>query len=139
MSNKKYYIVVVNAVIINNENKILISKRSDDEDVLPGFYCVPGGKVEEGKNTLNVLETAIKREVREEVGIEVEVLDMFDSHIGKEDGNIHIYFKCKHVSGTPTALDGTAEVYWMTLEEIKKLDKKSPMLYENCLKAINSK
>lgn len=139
MSNKKYYIVVVNAVIINNENKILISKRSDDEDVLPGYYCVPGGKVEEEANTLNVLEIAVKREVGEEVGIEVEVLNMFDSHIGKENGKIHIYFKCKHVLGTPTALDGTAEVYWMTLEEIKKLDKKSPMLYENCLKAINSK
>lgn len=133
--SKKYYIVVVAGVIFNKEGKILIAKRSEDEDVLPGYFCVPGGKVEEGANTTYVLEIALKREIREEVGIEVEVLEMFDSHIGKEDGKIHIYFKCKHLSGDAKALEDTAAVYWMNLDEIKKLDKKSPMLYENCLKA----
>ena len=139
MSNKKYYIVVVSAVIFNEKGEILIAKRSEEEDVLPGYYCVPGGKVDEGANTPNVLEVAVKREIMEEVGIEVNALEIVDSHIGKEEGKIHIYFKCKHLSGKPTALEDTSEVKWMTLEKIKKLDKKSPMLYENCLKAVNKK
>ncbi len=139
MGLKKQYIIVVSAIIFNNQKKILILKRSEDEDVLPGFYGVAGGKLEEGPNTKNVLEVAIKREIKEEVGIEVESLDIFDSHIGEEDGKIHIYFRCKHLSGIPRPLEDTQAVYWMNLDEISRLDKKTPNLYENCLKAMNEK
>lgn len=81
----KEYIVVVSAVIFNTEKKILIAKRSEDEDVLPGYFGIPGGKVEEDSNTSDVLIHAVKREIMEEVGIEVEVLSLLNSHIGKDE------------------------------------------------------
>ncbi|MCA9486719.1 NUDIX domain-containing protein [Candidatus Woesearchaeota archaeon] len=131
----KEYIVVVSAVIFNTEKKILIAKRSEDEDVLPGYFGIPGGKVEEDSNTSDVLIHAVKREIMEEVGIEVEVLSLLNSHIGKDEKKLFVFFLCEHLSGEPQALEDTDSVHWMGLEEIEKLEKQTPFLSQVCAKA----
>ncbi len=54
--------------IILNGNKFLVERRSLDEKVDPGIVCLPGGhvKINESK------EEALKRELREELDIEVK-------------------------------------------------------------------
>ena len=61
--------LTVGALIVNKEGKILLV-RSDKW--LGGKYSVPGGHVE----IYERIEDAVKREVKEEVGLDVEVKDL---------------------------------------------------------------
>lgn len=62
------------SLIIRYKNSILIAKRSHTEKVFPGFWGIPGGKVEA---TDKSLRDALNRECLEEIGIS------FDSSLFK--------------------------------------------------------
>jgi nucleoside triphosphatase len=57
----------VGALIVNKEGKILLAKSHKWFDK----YTLPGGHIELGET----IEEAIKREVKEEVGLDVEVVE----------------------------------------------------------------
>ncbi len=54
--------------IILNGNKFLVERRRLDEKVDPGIVCLPGGHVRANES----MSDALKREMREELGIEVK-------------------------------------------------------------------
>jgi 8-oxo-dGTP diphosphatase len=58
---------VVAAVIAQNDRYLITQRRPTA--VLPGLWEFPGGRVEEGETDAQ----ALKREVRERVGVEVDV------------------------------------------------------------------
>lgn len=60
-------IIIASGPVIVENNKVLLSKHGDDN-----FWKFCGGRVEEGES--NLKQTA-QREVREEMGIEVEILN----------------------------------------------------------------
>ncbi len=64
--------VVVTGFLVKN-GKVLVAKRSMEEKFLPGYYELPGGKL----NFAESPEDGLKREWREEMGIEIEVLNPF--------------------------------------------------------------
>ncbi len=69
---EKYPVVLaVAAFIINTKQKILIIKKSEKEQVDPGLWTVPGGKVLPEEPIID----ALKREVYEEVGIVISRYD----------------------------------------------------------------
>ncbi len=77
---------IVGALILNQKNEILLIQQAKWNDQ----YCIPGGHVEYKES----IEEAIKREVREEVGIDIEVVEL----LGVQD-NINSEFfhkKGKH-------------------------------------------
>ncbi|MFF2887330.1 NUDIX domain-containing protein [Paenibacillus sp. NPDC057967] len=61
-------VVVVKAIIIR-DGKVLLMRRSDEDQVAAGEWETPGGKVDFGEQ----LESALIREVMEEAGIEITV------------------------------------------------------------------
>ena len=75
---------VVATAIVHKDGKFLITKRSLSEKAFPGKWTVPGGKLvlTEYQNLprtsdthpqwYNVIEFVLKKEVREEAGIEIE-------------------------------------------------------------------
>jgi len=84
----------VGALIVNNEGKILLAKSHKWFDK----YTLPGGHIEVGESMVD----AVRREVREEVGLDVEVVEMlliqeaiFAPEFYKKKHFIFIDFYCK--------------------------------------------
>ncbi len=102
------------AVIRDQAGQILIDRRRQ-EGLLGGLWEFPGGKVEPGET----IEACIKREIQEELGIEIEVgdrlivIDHAYSHF-RVTLNVH---NCRHVRGEPQPIE-CDEVRWVTLDEI---------------------
>jgi len=69
-SNATLHRLIVVAVIYDERGRLLICKKPADRGVFPGQWGLPGGGVEHGE----LLEQALRREVREELGLEIENL-----------------------------------------------------------------
>jgi nucleoside triphosphatase len=67
-SNQILNRLIVVPVIYDSQGRLLICKNPADRGVFPGQWGLPGGGVEAGES----LEQALRREVREELGIEIE-------------------------------------------------------------------
>lgn len=65
--------VAVGAIILNDKHEILLTKRSQNAKNERGCWEAPGGSIEFGET----MEAAIKREMKEELGIEVDILKQF--------------------------------------------------------------
>lgn len=101
-------------VIWNEQGQILIDKRPA-KGLLGGLWEFPGGKVEPDET----IEACIKREIKEELGIEIEVGD----HLMTID-HAYTHFKvtlnvyhCRYISGEPQPIE-CEEIRWVTLDEI---------------------
>ena len=94
--------------------KLLIAQRHA-EDMLGGLWEFAGGGVEQGET----LEEALHRELQEELGIEVEILEPFMevkhaySHFRM---TLHI-FHCRHAGGEPRAID-CADWRWVRVDDL---------------------
>lgn len=108
---------VVNGVIFNENNEVLLTLRRDTP-----LWCLPGGYVEYGESA----ELAIKREIMEEIGVEVSV----DHCIGiYSAANIEIVppakkniiilcFRCSITKGAPTTSDEVQKVEYFSYQSI---------------------
>lgn len=100
-----------------------------------------GGKVETNIAEDGVLERTLRREIMEEVGIEVS--DMIHYLESKSfllaDGQVvvNVVFVCKYKSGEaqPVATDEVGEIYWMTCEEVLENGKAFIWLKDTIKKA----
>lgn len=103
MSNHK---VSVAALVTNEQNEILLVKSP-----WRGWEY-PGGLIEPGET----FQQALKREIREEAGVEVEVTGFVGicKNVGMDIVNID--FKCRYVGGELTTSDESTEVGWFTPE-----------------------
>lgn len=68
-----YIGVSVGALILNEKSEIFITKRGQKATNERGTWEIPGGKVHFGET----LEKATKREIREEYGIDIDLLYQF--------------------------------------------------------------
>jgi 8-oxo-dGTP diphosphatase len=86
----------VTCAIIFFDNKILVTQRSEKMK-LPLKWEFPGGKLEDGESEID----CIKREIKEEINIEIEILEKISNGIydyGTFKINL-IPFISKYVSG----------------------------------------
>ncbi len=124
---------VVLGVIIR-QRKILIGRKQEGYHPmnLGGKWHVIGGKVEENETE----EEAIRREVKEETGLEIEILEKVGEKIVKdfEEKSIRVVtFLCKAKKGEPTAESDLVDVKWVEMNEfLESICKESKsMLPEN--------
>lgn len=95
-------------MIIYKENKVLLIKRENDPD--KGKYAVPGGYVDRGEST----EQAGIREVREETGLDVEIVKLIGIRSNPERYRqiIEIAYIAKVIGGVETNGDGVKSILW---------------------------
>jgi 8-oxo-dGTP diphosphatase len=121
---KDYIGLGVGIVVFNDEGKLLITKRGQACANDRGKWEIPGGGVEFGE----LRADAVKREIREENDIEVEVIEELQTsdHFSPEEGLhwVTTSFICRHVSGDPKRMEPEKceAVGWFTVAEAEKLD-----------------
>ncbi len=102
------------AVIWNEQGQILIDRRRP-EGLLGGLWEFPGGKIQLGET----VEECIKREILEELAIEIEVGDRLISidHAYSHFRVTLTVHHCRYLTGIPQPLE-CDEIRWVTLDEI---------------------
>jgi A/G-specific adenine glycosylase len=107
---------VAAGIIWNDAGQVLIAQRPLD-GLLGGLWEFPGGKIEPGET----LPECLKRELWEELAIEVEVGDLFTVvHHGFTHFRITLHaFTCRYIDrGTPPQKTGVHDWAWVTLEQL---------------------
>jgi 8-oxo-dGTP pyrophosphatase MutT (NUDIX family) len=130
-THSTWYIVNVEAAIYH-DGRYLTIVRGLEESHAPGGLSIPGGKVEASGNVPDVLEATLRREIMEEVGVEVhdEMAYVESNAFVADDGEpvVDIVFLCRYKQGTPTISDPgeVAAIEWMTPDEIQNHPEIAP-------------
>ncbi len=116
-------VVGVGAVIVDGRKVLLIRRGSEP---LKGQWSLPGGGLETGEP----LEEGLRREVREETGLEVNILNLagvYDRIMQDDSGKAQFHYVlidyvCTVAGGTLRAGGDAAEVRWVDEGELDALD-----------------
>ena len=103
MTEAARHSVSVSAVIVGEDDRVLLVRRRDN-----GRWEPPGGVLELDET----IEAGLRREVREETGLEVEVERLTGVYKNMSLGVVALVFRCSPAGGAlQTGLE-TAELQW---------------------------
>lgn len=134
------FIVNVEGAVCRDD-KWLVITRSMKEEHAGGTLSLAGGKVDVEGNSLEILERTVKRELYEEIGIEIKdaVTFVYSSSFVTDDGAnvINMVFLCEYDRGAAhrKSPDEVETVHWMTCEEIMNHPKAPPWTKESIKRA----
>jgi 8-oxo-dGTP diphosphatase len=117
MSNEAQPLIRLVAAVIERDGRYLITQRRPSA-VLPGLWEFPGGRVEEGETD----EQALRRELRERLGTEVDVKTRMAHRVHHYDGysvDLNLYQTAIAAGQEPQPLR-VAEVRWVPSCEFEK-------------------
>ena len=106
------------AFIIDN-NKLLITKRCSDSIQKPDIWEIPGGRLRLGENPIQ----GVKREIKEETGIDIEVLYPINvRHFVRDDGQTitMLVFLCKAINKNVKLSKEHSAFEWIPLKKCKE-------------------
>jgi ADP-ribose pyrophosphatase YjhB (NUDIX family) len=115
------FVVNVEVVVVRDDRFLMIIRG--DEDFGAGWLTFPGGKLEWEGEAQQALETTARREVQEEVGLNLKSpVAYVESHTFAID-DVHvldIVMLAEAGAGEPrrNAPDEVADILWMTADEI---------------------
>lgn len=124
------HIVAGAGIVINDKGEILLVKTYNQG------WVFPGGQVEVGENVID----AVKREVMEETGVDIEVGELFciSSNTKKYPGHsgvkeiptkVMLDFICRAKSGNPRPSDENSESMYVRKDKVLELIQ-SPNIIE---------
>jgi ADP-ribose pyrophosphatase YjhB (NUDIX family) len=106
------------AACLDDEGRVLLSRRGVEP--FKGKWDLPGGFLDEEERPLDCL----RRELREEAGVEVEPLDFLGVWVDRYGGDssaattLNLYWTARIVEGAPEPHDDVAEFRWFVPTEI---------------------
>ena len=130
---KAHYLVVTGILV--KDGKFLITRRAPTEKAFPNQWTVPGGKLElkdystRQKDTsahwYNIFEDLLRREVMEEVGLEIDNIKYLTSLSYIRSDNIPtiiVSLFSDYREGYIKLCPALTEYAWVNLEEAKNYD-----------------
>ena len=118
IQGKDYIGVGCGAFILNDKGELLLQLRN--KALEKEYWSIPGGRVE----LFETFEEAVKREVKEETGVDVEVIRLLGicDHIIKNEERhwVSPSFLCKIREGEPKIMEPTKhlDMKWFSLDNL---------------------
>jgi mutator protein MutT len=115
-----YIGIGVGAIILNQNGQMFLAQRGPLAKNERGCWEFPGGSVEFGET----LSAALKREMKEEFGIDIEIGDLLDiaDHILPDEGQhwVSPTFLCSIHSGEPQIQEAgkCSAIGWFNIDEM---------------------
>ena len=114
----------VRGIVNYNDQIVLIHRvKKRDDGSVRDYYVVPGGKIEENESKME----ALKREIQEELGIEVDIGNLILELDDREyNDSFQYFYECKYKSGelgTGNGPEFTDKVNYKGLFEIVLVDR----------------
>jgi ADP-ribose pyrophosphatase YjhB (NUDIX family) len=103
--------VAVAAAVTDDHGLVLALRRPED-----GRWEPPGGMLELGET----IPDGLRREVREETGLEVEPVRLGAVYQNTSTGTIVLTFRCRVLGGRLTVNEEASEFRWMTADEARE-------------------
>jgi len=101
MGNRSTHVFRIGVfAVIEKSGQVLLARRSDI-----GWWNLPGGGMEAGES----VDEALRREVREEVGIEIDIDFLVGVYSKPQKSEVVLTFWCHPRSGTPGTSDEVTE------------------------------
>jgi 8-oxo-dGTP diphosphatase len=112
----------IGAVVLDGAERVLLVRRG--QEPLLGEWSLPGGALELGER----LEDGVRREVREETGLDVEpqeIVAVFDhiSHAESDPTQVRFHYvlvdyRCRLLGGTLSSATDVTEARWASWNEL---------------------
>lgn len=109
---------VAAAALIQQDDRVLLVRRANDPQ--RGLWTLPAGFVDAGEDPAD----AVRRECREETGLEIRTLALQDLLFGQEHprgAHILIVYRAEVIGGALTPGDDVDEVGFFSLQELPPL------------------
>jgi 8-oxo-dGTP diphosphatase len=109
--------IAVGAVVVADESLLMVRRGGDPGK---GLWSLPGGRVEHGE----YISDALKREVKEETGVDVEpgeLLGIFEV-LGDPHYVVLDFLATASSTATPRAGGDAAETRWVPLHDVATLE-----------------
>ena len=103
-------------LILDEQDRLLLLKRSMKYRWMPGKWGLPGGKIERGENALG----AVIRETKEETDLDLKIPDV--KHIAKYSNKIVDFFYSKSYTGEVRIDFEHDDFEWVTKTDIDYYD-----------------
>ena len=136
-----YIGVGVRALIVDGQGRLFLARRGPQARNERGLWEFPGGSVEFGET----LQAALKREIGEEFGIEIEVgelLDVVDHILPAESQHwVSPTYLCTITAGEPRILEPhkCSEIGWFWPDEmpspLTQISRENLASYQHILRA----
>jgi 8-oxo-dGTP diphosphatase len=112
VSDQPHYSVSVAGVVINDDGDVLLIQRRDN-----GHWEPPGGILELDE----AIKDGVRREVREETGLEVEPETLTGVYKNMPRGIVSLVFRCRVVGGTLTETPEARAARWVKSADVASL------------------
>ncbi|MFA6476492.1 MAG: NUDIX domain-containing protein [Candidatus Paceibacterota bacterium] len=136
IKDRELHRIAITAIIYNDKGQYLVTKRSPTKKAFPNKWTVPGGGLEvddyindepttSAGQWYGALEKTLRREVREEVNVEMEKPEYLMDLTFIRPDNIPVLvlsYYAKYLSGEVKLDDDAVDYKWATLAEAKELD-----------------
>jgi 8-oxo-dGTP diphosphatase len=108
-------VIRVAVAVIEEGGRYLITQRKESA-VMPMLWEFPGGRVEPGETEVD----ALGRELRERIGVNVEVRDKMGEHVHEYEGyDVHMHmFACSLIEGAVPRALAVRDLRWVTSDEL---------------------
>ncbi|UBU13993.1 NUDIX hydrolase [Nonomuraea gerenzanensis] len=112
MDQDSRHSVSVAGVIVDDQDRALLIQRRDNS-----HWEAPGGVLELDEDIVS----GLRREVREETGLEVEPELLTGVYKNMKRGIIALVFRCRAIGGSLTVTDESRAFRWMAADEVRAL------------------